>query len=81
MSALQVESSMSARRALIYAKVAAVIDGLPSRFTANELYAAAGIVARHPASRMVVASVLRESFRLVDCSKGGKRWWRKPDER
>lgn len=71
---------MCARRARIYAKVAAVIGAMPERFAATELYEAAGLTAKHPASRMLVASVLTNDFGLINVGTGGNRRWKKTSE-
>lgn len=81
-SDIQVEASASARRASLYAKIAAVIDTLPERFQATDLYRAAGIEksAASPSYRMMVAAVLGQDFKCESIQRpGGSRYWRKPD--
>ena len=58
MSGLQVEEATRGLRGHVIAKIAAVFDGLPARFTATELYVAAGISAKNPHRRLLIASVL-----------------------
>lgn len=77
----QVEASTSARRASIYAKIAAVIDSMPDRFKAVDLYKAAGIQNHnHPGHRMMIAAVMSQDFKCESIIQpGGKRYWRKPN--
>ena len=80
-SDIQVEASTSARRAAIYRKVASVIDQMPDRFKATDLYKAAGIQDNgSPGYRMMIASVLAQDFKCESIQRpGGSRYWRKPD--
>ena len=77
----QVEASTTVRRAALYAKIAAVIDTMPDRFQATELYKAAGIENHNqPGYRMMIASVLAQDFKCESILKpGGARYWRKPN--
>lgn len=74
MSRLQVEEATRSLRGHVIAKIATVFDGLPSRFTATELYVAAGISANNPHRRMLIASVLRSAFKCEQV----KGFWKKP---
>ena len=76
----QIESSTSARRAILFRKISAVIDQMPEKFQATELYEAAGIENhKQPQHRMLISSILQQDFRLLQITKpGGKRFWMKP---
>lgn len=80
MSKLQVENSTTSRRAVLYQKIATVIDQMPDRFQATELYERAGIKRHnHPGHRMMIASILQQDFKLLQITQpGGKRHWKKP---
>lgn len=74
----QVEASTAARRAAIYKKIAAVIESMPDRFRALDLYKAAGITRHnHPGQRMMIASVLRHDFGCEQVGDIGRQHWRK----
>jgi hypothetical protein len=74
MSGKQKEEASRNLRGNLINKISPVIDGLPSKFTASELYGAAGIVAKSPYRRMLVASVLRSAFKCEQVNG----FWRKP---
>lgn len=76
----QIEASMAARRASLRSKIAAVIDQMPQRFKATELYHAAGIPdSKSPGHRAMIASVLAQDFKCDAITQpGNKRYWRKP---
>lgn len=80
MTTKQIEASTTARRADIYRKIAAVIDQMPQRFKATELYQAAGISDKSsPGHRAMIASVLAQDFKCESITQpGNKRYWRKP---
>lgn len=75
----QVANSTTARRAGIYKQIAAVWDQVPETFRAVDLYEMAGIDKHnHPGHRMMIASVLTESFRARQIKRpNGSSWWRK----
>ena len=77
----QVEATLVSNRGNVYRQIAAVFDGTPDRFTATELYKAAGLVSAHaPQRRMLIASVLADDFKCSSItSDGGRgRHWKKP---
>ena len=77
----QIESTLTSNRGKVYRQIAAVFDSLPDRFTATELYKAAKLEStRTMQRRMLIASVLAESFKSVCVlSAGGRgRYWKKP---
>jgi hypothetical protein len=80
MSELQVESSMSARRAILFRKLAAVLPQMPERFMAGQLYDAAGINWKNPAQRLLLASILGSSLHCTRVKNGSNWIWRKPEE-
>ena len=77
----RIEASLSARRAAIYTKIAAVIDQMPDRFKAAELYEVAGIAnTNNPGLRTMIAAVLGQDFKCESILQaGGSRYWRKPN--
>lgn len=77
----QVEATVTSNRGTVYRQIAAVFDSLPDRFTATELYKAAKLESTHAMQRRIlIASVLAESFKCVCVlSAGGRgRHWKKP---
>ena len=78
----QVESTVTTNRGKVYRQIAAVFDTLPDRFTATELYRAAGLASTNAMQRrMLIASVLADDFKCISIkSDGGRgRHWKKPN--
>ena len=78
----QVESTVTTNRGKVYRQIAAVFDTLPDRFTATELYRAAGLASTNAMQRrMLIASVLAYDFKCISIkSDGGRgRHWKKPN--
>lgn len=73
MSGIQKEQSAYGRRSVLIEKIEGCFSRLPNEFSATELYEKAGITARSPLKRMIVASVLRGHFRCENVT--GK--WKK----
>lgn len=74
MSDLQKEEASRSLRGRLIAKIAPVFDALPEKFSAGELYSAAGISTNNPQRRMLIASVLRSAFRCESVNG----YWKKP---
>ena len=73
MSGLQKEESARGLRAGVIQKITECFSRLPNEFCASELYKEAGIVAKGPQKRMLVASILRSHFRCENAAG----YWRK----
>lgn len=77
----QVEATVTSNRGKVYRQIAAVFDSLPDRFTATELYKAAKLEStRTGQRRMLIASVLADTFKCVSVRSDGVRgrYWKKP---
>lgn len=81
MSNKQIEATLTSNRGRVYQQIAAVFDSLPDRFTATELYKAAGLAATNVMQRrMLIASVLAYDFKCISINSGAGRGrhWKKP---
>jgi hypothetical protein len=68
--------SLDSRRAVIYKRIAEVYDQLGDEFTAKELYGLTKIKSVF-ANRILVASVLVDSFGCTIIGNSSKRRWKK----
>lgn len=76
----QAEASVAARRAVLFKKVAAVIDQMPDHFQARDLCKLAGIKPVQT-NYWILARILEQDFK---CWQSGftshNRTWRKPND-